>query len=59
MLILSRKAGETIEIPSLGVRFVVLKVRGNHTVKVGVDAPKCDHVGRGVAEKPKREKATR
>ena len=38
MLVLSRKQGETIKLPGLGISIEVLKVHG-HKVRLGVDAP--------------------
>lgn len=39
MLVLSRKIGERIVIPELGVTVTVLDVKGNQ-IRIGVDAPR-------------------
>ncbi len=48
MLILSRMVGETIEIPSLGVRVMITEIRpSQRKVKVGIDAPENAAIYRG------------
>lgn len=37
MLVLSRMVGEAIVLPSLGIKFVVVDIRGNK-VRVGIEA---------------------
>lgn len=39
MLVLARKARESIVIPSLDIRLVVIEIRG-HIVRLGVEAPR-------------------
>lgn len=41
MLVLQRRAKECMVIPALGIRIVVVEVRGNKA-KIGVEAP--DHI---------------
>lgn len=38
MLVLSRKAGQAIVLPELGIRIVVVEIRGGNAVKIGIDA---------------------
>lgn len=48
MLVLTRKLGETIEIPSLGIRIEVVGFKGSrHGVHIGVSAPKDVKILRG------------
>ncbi len=46
MLVLTRKLGEEVIIPELGVRFTILGVKGNR-VRVGIAAPPTLHIHRG------------
>lgn len=39
MLILSRKVGESLFMPSLGIEFRVLEIRP-HVVRIGIEAPR-------------------
>jgi carbon storage regulator CsrA len=48
MLILSRMVGETIEIPSLGVKVMITEMRpSQRKVKVGIEAPDSAAIYRG------------
>jgi carbon storage regulator len=38
MLVVSRKPGQEIVVPHLGITFTILEVRGEH-VRVGIQAP--------------------
>lgn len=38
MLVLSRRVGESVEIPGLGVKFTLLKVKGRDAIRVGIEA---------------------
>lgn len=38
MLVLSRKTDEAIIIPELGIRIVVVQIRGTASVKIGIEA---------------------
>jgi len=40
MLIVTRKAGEKVVIPQLGIEILVAKVLPNGQVRLGVEAPK-------------------
>ena len=55
MLIIKRKAGETIDIGS-NVQINILKVGAGH-VKIGVEAPSEVRVMRGEIRKPDEEEA--
>ena len=46
MLVLSRKINEEICIPGLGIKFKVLRRKGN-TLRIGIEAPKEIEVLRG------------
>ncbi len=46
MLVLSRRVGDEIKLPELGVTIRLLKMKGN-TASVGVDAPREFTVLRG------------
>ena len=46
MLVLSRKVNEEICIPGLGIKFKVLRRKGN-TLRIGIEAPKEIEVLRG------------
>ena len=46
MLVLSRKANETIEFRGLGIRVEVLRVNGN-TDRLGIKAPNAVRILRG------------
>ena len=46
MLVLSRKAEETIEFPELGISIEVIRVKGS-AVRVGIKAPDSVRVLRG------------
>ena len=45
MLVLTRKIGQRIVLPDLGVNFEVLEIRQNR-VRLGVEAPPCCPVHR-------------
>ena len=49
MLVLSRKPGETIRIPSLGITITLTQMSGNRA-KIGVDASSEDKILRGELE---------
>lgn len=49
MLVLSRKKGQTILIPSIGLRLEVVEIKGS-TVRLGVVAPRDVNVVRGELE---------
>lgn len=38
MLVLSRKASEAIVFPELGIRILVVDIRGGNSVKIGIEA---------------------
>ena len=62
MLCLSRKAGESIVIPSLGITITVLKIesRGDGQAVTGIDAPPDIAVHRWeIAERIRREAVER
>ena len=46
MLALSRKPGQSIVIPELGIKFYIYKVQGS-TVQISIDAPKEIKILRG------------
>ena len=39
MLLLTRKAGESLVVPDLGLTITVVSIKGNHSVRLGFDAP--------------------
>ena len=45
MLVLSRKIGQRIVLPDLGINLEVLEIRQNR-VRIGVEAPQCCPVHR-------------
>lgn len=47
MLVIKRNLLETVELPELGVKFVILDIKGKR-VKVGVAAPHEYRIWRGV-----------
>jgi carbon storage regulator len=49
MLVLSRKADETIVLPELGISIEVLRIKGN-VVRLGIKAPDSVHILRGELE---------
>ena len=58
MLVFSRKAGETIVIPQLGITFKVIRTKSAGVVSIGIDAPTNIHVHRGeIAEMIQAESA--
>lgn len=40
MLVVTRRQGEKIVLPDIGVEIVVTKILENRTVRIGVSAPK-------------------
>lgn len=46
MLVLSRRAGEEIVIPELGITVQVLRTKGNQ-VRIGIEAPDSIRILRG------------
>ena len=40
MLVVTRRQGERIVLPEIGVEIVVTKILENRTVRIGVSAPK-------------------
>lgn len=40
MLVLSRKINEAVVFPELGIRIVIVEVRGGNSVKIGIEADK-------------------
>jgi len=46
MLVLTRKVGETIEIPERGIRVEVLRIQGSR-VRIGITAGLGDRILRG------------
>ena len=61
MLILSRMVGETIEIPSLGIKVMITEMRpSQRKVKVGIEAPDSAAIYRGeLLERPAGKEDTR
>ena len=63
MLVLSRKAGESIVLPDLGITITVLSIESKHgewQARLGVDAPPDIAVHRWeIHERIKREEAER
>ncbi|MEM9410794.1 MAG: carbon storage regulator [Planctomycetota bacterium] len=58
MLVLSRRPGEKILFPSIGVSVEVIRTKGN-TVRVGIEAPEDIRVLRGeLEEQPKLNKSS-
>ena len=49
MLVLSRKEGQEILFPNLGITVEVLRVKGNN-VRIGVDAPRSIRILRSELE---------
>lgn len=59
MLVLSRREGERVVLPDLGVEIIVQRVRGK-SVSVGIEAPLDVHILRGeLASSPPRERRSR
>lgn len=54
MLVLSRKANQSVQFPNLGIKVEILSVNGK-TVKVGVDAPRDIAILRGEVERFENE----
>lgn len=54
MLVITRRLGETIHLPDLGVEFSIKRIRGNRVV-VGIAAPREIRVLRGEILNPPAE----
>ncbi|TWU59154.1 Response regulator PleD [Rubripirellula tenax] len=57
MLVLSRKADQSVHFPNLGIKVEILSVNGK-TVKVGVDAPREVAILRGEIDRVEAEQAS-
>ena len=40
MLVLSRKVNQAIVLPELGIRILIVEIRGGSSVKIGIEADK-------------------
>jgi carbon storage regulator len=66
MLVLTRKAGESLVVPDLGLTITAVSIKGNNSVRLGFDAPSglaihrqevYDRINGGVGEEVRREGA--